>query len=120
MVVIQVQIGKNIIEDMLLNGGYGVNIITKQLRLRLGLVKPKPTPYNLKMAHQTTTKLVQLIRDLKIYVHGVPYITTFTVFHNSVLDSSYSMLLGRPWLKDVKVAHDLGSNIITIKGNGMV
>jgi hypothetical protein len=29
MVVIQVQIGKNIIEDMLLNGGYGVNIITK-------------------------------------------------------------------------------------------
>jgi hypothetical protein len=30
------------------------------------------------------------------------------------------MLLGRPWLKDVKVAHDWGSNIITIQGNGTI
>jgi hypothetical protein len=29
MVVIQVHIGKNTIEDMLLDGGFGVNIITK-------------------------------------------------------------------------------------------
>ncbi len=27
MVIIQVQIGKNILEDVLLDGGYGVNII---------------------------------------------------------------------------------------------
>jgi len=72
------------------------------------------------MTHKTTTKPVWLIRDLKIYVHGVPYITTFTVFHNSTVDSSYSMLLGRPWLRDVKVAHDSGSNIITIQGNGII
>jgi hypothetical protein len=30
------------------------------------------------------------------------------------------MLLGRPWLRDAKVAHDLGSNIVTIQGNGTV
>jgi undecaprenyl pyrophosphate phosphatase UppP len=30
--VIQVQIGKNTIEDVLLDGGFGVNIITEQLR----------------------------------------------------------------------------------------
>jgi len=30
------------------------------------------------------------------------------------------MLLGRPWLRDVKVAHDWGSNIVTIQGNGKV
>ncbi len=64
---------------MLLDGGFGVNIITKQLRLRLGLLKPKPAPYNLKMAYQTTTKLVGLIRDLMIYVHGIPYIIMFIV-----------------------------------------
>jgi hypothetical protein len=49
----------------------------EQLKLRLGLPKPKPTPYNLKMAYQTTTKPVGLIRDMKIYVHGIPYITMF-------------------------------------------
>jgi hypothetical protein len=51
MAVILVQIGKNIIEDVLLNGGFGVNIITKQLKLKLGLPKLKPSPYNLKMAY---------------------------------------------------------------------
>ncbi len=37
MVVIQVSIGNNIIVDLLLNGGYRVNIIIEQLRLRLWL-----------------------------------------------------------------------------------
>jgi hypothetical protein len=58
------------------------------------------------MVDQTTTKLVGLIIDLKLHVHGISYITTFTILHNSVVDSSYSMLLGKPWLRDVKVAHD--------------
>jgi hypothetical protein len=98
---------------VLLDGSSKINIIIKQLRLRFGLSKPKPTPYNLRMVNQTTTKLVGLIKDPKIYVHDIPYITTFIVFQNNVVDFSYSML-GRPWLRDVKVAHDWGNNIITI------
>jgi hypothetical protein len=47
-----------------------------------------------------------LIKDLKIYVHDIPYITRFIVLQNNVIDSSYSMLLGKSWLKDAKVAHD--------------
>ncbi len=58
------------------------------------------------------------IKDLKIYVHGIPYVITFTILQNSVVDSSYSMLLGIPWLMDVKVAHDWGSNIVPYKGMG--
>ncbi len=72
----------------------------------MGLPNPKPTPYNLTMVDQITTKPVGLIRDVKIYVRGIPYITTFTVLQNSVVDFCYSMLLGRPWLRDAKVAHD--------------
>jgi hypothetical protein len=72
------------------------------------------------MANQTITRPVGLIRDLKIYVHGIPYITTFTTLQNNVVDSNYSMLLRRPWLKDAKVAHDWGSNIVTIQGNGAI
>jgi hypothetical protein len=30
------------------------------------------------------------------------------------------MLLKRPWLKDVKVAHDWGNNIVTTQENGIV
>jgi len=86
------------------------------LRLRLGLPKLKPTPYNMRMVDQTTTKLVGLIRDLKIYVHGIRYITTFIIFHNNVIDFSYSMLLGKPWLRDAEVAHDR----VTIQRNGII
>jgi len=86
----------------------------------LGLKKLKPTPYNLRMVGQTTTKLVGLTKDMKIYVHDIPYITMFLVLQNNVVDSSYSMLLGKPWLRDAKVAHDWGSNIVTIEGNGTI
>jgi hypothetical protein len=80
MAVIQVQIRKNTLKDVLLNGGFRINIITKQLKLRLGFPKPKSTPYNLKMADQTTIKPVGLIKDLNIHVHGIPYITMFIIF----------------------------------------
>jgi hypothetical protein len=113
MAIIQVQIEKNTIENVLLNGGSRVNIITNELRLRLGLPNPKLAPYNLKMADQTTIKPLGLIKDLKIYVYGIPYITTFTILQNNMVESVYSML-GKPWLKDAKVAHDQGSNIVTI------
>ncbi len=104
----------------MLDGGSGINIIPEQLKLRLGFPKPKPIPYNLRMTNQTTTKPMGLIHDLKIYVQDIPYITMFNVLQNNVIDANYSMLLGRPWLRDAKVTHGWGNNIVTIQGNGTV
>jgi hypothetical protein len=101
---------------VLLDGGFGVNIIMKKLRVQLGLSKPKPTPYNLRMTNQTITKPLGLIKDLRILVHGIPYVMTFTIIQSSALDSNYFMLLGHPWLKDAKMSHDWGNNIIVIQG----
>jgi hypothetical protein len=42
MVIIHIHIRKNIVDDVLLNGGFGVNIIIKQFILKLGLPKLKP------------------------------------------------------------------------------
>jgi hypothetical protein len=114
MVVIQVQVGKNFIDDVLINGGSRLNIIIENVRVQLGLLKPDPTSYNLCMANQTLAKPLGLIRDLKIFVHGIPYIVTFTIINNNVLHFNYSMLLGRPWLKDAKISHNWGTNIIII------
>jgi hypothetical protein len=41
-------------------------------------------------------------------MHDIPYITTFIVLQNTIVDCNYSMLFGRPWFKDIKVAHDWG------------
>jgi hypothetical protein len=43
----------------MLDGGLGVNIITKDLRKKLRSPIPKPTPYTLKMEDQTLTKLIR-------------------------------------------------------------
>jgi hypothetical protein len=61
MVVIMVHVGKNLMEDVLLDGGSSVNIITKDLRKKLRLLILKPTPYIFSMANQIVTKLVGLI-----------------------------------------------------------
>jgi hypothetical protein len=47
-----------------------------------------------------------IIKKLKIHIHGIPYVATFIVLQNNVVDFSYSMLLGRPWFMDAKVTHD--------------
>jgi hypothetical protein len=63
------KIGKNII-DVFFDGGLRINIIIEQLKTRLGLLKLKPTPYNLRMVDQNMTKPIGSIKDLKMYVHG--------------------------------------------------
>jgi hypothetical protein len=60
----------------------------------------------MRMANQTIAKPLSFIRDLKIFVHGIPCTVTCTIINNNVLDSNYSMLLRCPWLRDAKVSHD--------------
>jgi hypothetical protein len=42
------------------------------------------------------------------------------MIRSSAIDSNYSMLLGHPWLKDIKMSHDWGNNINTIQGTCIV
>jgi hypothetical protein len=106
VVVIPIHVGKNLVEDVLLDGGSSVNIIIEDLKENLGLPIPNLAPYTLRMVDQNLTKPIGLIQDLKIHIHGILYIVTFTVMKDNILDVNYSMLLGRPWLQDAKVTHD--------------
>jgi len=90
MAMIHVQVDNNIVEDIILDGRSSVNIVMEELQKWLGFFSPKPTLYTLWMVDQTITKLVGLIKDLKILIHGIPYTTMFKVMKNSVLDSNYS------------------------------
>jgi hypothetical protein len=63
MAVITVQVGKNFIEDVFLDGGFGINIIMEKLKVQLGLSKPKLARYNLCMVDQTIAKPLGLTKD---------------------------------------------------------
>lgn len=68
MVIIHVHIGKNLVKDVLLDGEFGVNIITDDLWKKLGLPTPKHAPCTLQIVNQTLTKLMNLYKDLKIHI----------------------------------------------------
>jgi hypothetical protein len=79
MTITHVQVGKNIVEDVLIDGGANVNIVIENFITKLGLPKLRPAPYHLRMENQSMTRPLRIIRNLKIRVHGIPYITTFIV-----------------------------------------
>jgi hypothetical protein len=49
MAIILVHVGKNILENVLLDGWLGINIIIKDLRKKLGLPFLKLAPYTFRM-----------------------------------------------------------------------
>ncbi len=69
VLVIQVHVGKNLVDVVLLDGGYQVTIITKDLKNKLGLPILRSAPYTLVMVDQTLPKLVGLIKNLQIHIH---------------------------------------------------
>ncbi len=61
-----------------------------------------------------------IIKNLKIHIHGIPFIATFIVLKNNVVDFCYFMLLRKPQLIDAKVTHDWGNDVIIVQANGTV
>jgi hypothetical protein len=72
------------------------------------------------MVNQSMTKPLGIIKNLKFHIHGIPYIATFIILKNNVVDSNHFMLLGRPWFKDAKVTHNWGNNVIIVQGSRRV
>jgi len=63
MTIIQVQVRNNIVEDVLIYDGASVNIIKENLITKLGLPKPRPTPYHFKMENKNMIRPLRIIRN---------------------------------------------------------
>jgi len=63
MVVIQVQVGKNIVEVVLIDGGTSVNIVIENLRTKLGLPKSRRVPYHLRSEYDQIVRNHQKFED---------------------------------------------------------
>jgi len=83
---------------VLIDGGYGINIIIENLIVQLDLSKLNPTPYNLCMANQTIA--IWSYEGPENICSWYSLYNYIIIINNNVLNSSYSMLLGCPWLRD--------------------
>ena len=70
------------------------------------------------MADSSLVQPLGLLRDITIFIHGIPYIIILTVISCKDVNSAYTLLLGRPWLRDARVIHDWANDNIQIMGNG--
>ncbi len=104
--VVQVRVGKFEVRNVLLNGKFGVNIISKILRKKLGLRNPQLTSFVIRMVDQPKVQPMGLIQNLKMNMVGSIYKILVIVLKMENGVEAYSMLLGRPWLKQAKTHHN--------------
>jgi hypothetical protein len=69
--------------------------MSESLKKKLGLRKPKPTPFLIRMANQRKVQPIGLIRNLKINLVGCEYKISITMLNMGNETKTYSMLLGR-------------------------
>jgi hypothetical protein len=115
---IEVVIHGHQVSGIVLDGGSGVNIMSEETRRKLGLQITDMATFTVKMADQRRVKPIGLIRDTKISIEGLRYATTFTVLRMEDNESSYPILLGRPWLRMAKVKHNWANDKITLRLGG--
>jgi hypothetical protein len=84
------------------------------LKKKLGLRKPKLTPFVVRMVDQRKVQPIGLIRSLKIDLVGCEYKISITMLNMGNETEIYSMFLGRPWLKQAKANHNWGDSTFTI------
>ena len=115
MPMISIIVKNRRVPNVLIDGGSGVNIITDTLRRKLGL---KPAPFTIEMANQRKVMPKGIIRDVRLDVGGIVIRTTLTVIDMVSTEDSYSLLLGKPWLKEAQAQHDWPLNKLTLTQGG--
>jgi hypothetical protein len=87
---------------------------------KLGIEKQlEVAPFTIKMADQRKVTPLGIIKNLKINIGGLTFKITVTVIKMENQENSYSMLLGRPWLKQARAKHDWGRSQLILYQNGI-
>ncbi len=63
--------GKNVVDDVLLNESLKVNTIIDGLRQKLGLPPPQRTPFNLRMTNFSYNKPLGIMLKIWIHIHSI-------------------------------------------------
>ena len=94
------------IDNVLIDGGAGVNIVTKTTCERFGWLDWLPVPFLVRMADQRRVRALGILRNLVLSIGGISFAMAFVVMNMEDAEEEYSMLLGRPWLRQARVHHN--------------
>ncbi|KAL2634336.1 hypothetical protein R1flu_005815 [Riccia fluitans] len=125
--MIPVRIGDITFPRVLVDIGSGVNVMSNQIRIRLGYHRMAPPTTKLAMADNTLVWPLGVLLAVPVVVEGVRLIVSFQVIE--MKDPEFSQLiLGRTWQKGAPAIIDMdnevihiraGTNLTTVKWSGV-
>ena len=95
---IDVQIDGIIISRVQIDGGSNINLMNRDTVLSLHLIGLLKTKLVLGMGDQSRVKPLGILPKIKTSISGIVYLIEFIVIQPSTNNTSYPILLGRPWL----------------------
>ena len=90
------------ITGCIVDGGSGVNVISKTTCARLGITDWEACPFWLRMADTRSVRPLGLIRKVGIVIGGHHFEISAVVLALDTL-GAYPILLGRPWLRSANI-----------------
>ena len=99
----------------IVDGGSGINIISRRLYDEWNLPKMEEAPFSIKLADQSRVSPLGLVKNVPVRIAGVRFLVAFVVMNLPAHSSSYSILLGRPWLRVAIVIHDWKNNTLMLQ-----
>ncbi|KAL2622370.1 hypothetical protein R1flu_002575 [Riccia fluitans] len=112
--MIPVRIGDITFPRVLVDIGSGVNVMSNQIRIRLGYHRMAPPTTKLAMADNTLVWPLEVLSAVSVVVEGVRLIVSFQVIEME--DPEFSQLiLGRTWQKGARAIIDMDDEVIHIR-----
>ena len=96
---IEIMVVDKVVPNVLVDGGSGLNILPKHTMKRLGLSLTGASPFIINMANQIPVVPLRMIKDCRISTGGEKNVVTFHVIKMHCNNDTFSILLGRPWLR---------------------
>ena len=72
-------------------------------------------PFSIKLAYQRRVTPLRLFKNVPIRVVGIWFLIAFVVMDLPLHSTSFSIILGRPWLKVAAVMHDWKNNTLILQ-----
>ena len=93
---IEVMVVDNVVPNVLVDGGSGLNIMPEHTLNQLGLHLTGPSPFIINMANQTLFVPIGMVKDCRIQSGGKEYVVNFHVIKMHSTKDIFPLLLDRP------------------------
>ncbi|MCO5613009.1 hypothetical protein L7F22_067282 [Adiantum nelumboides] len=99
---------------VIVDGGFGINLMPNFTMLALGLQPTRPAPFTVTLADQRIVYPLGNVDKVPVQVQDFTFSLDFVVVRLPQVEGGFPLLIGRPWLRHTKALHDWGNDAMWI------